>query len=51
MSKYENLDKYLAKSGKVIKGKVKVDKEFKNLSTKEKDELLEKILRDFGYID
>jgi len=51
MSKYENLDKYLDKKGLKVKEKMKVDKEFKNLSTKEKDELLEKMLRDFGYIE
>lgn len=47
---YDNLKKYVDKKEIVINEKVKPIREFKNLSTNEKDALLEKMLRDFGYI-
>jgi hypothetical protein len=57
MSKYNNLDKYLEKKGmknaaeakKAEKGKLK-GKDFKILTVKEKDELLEQIAKDLGYL-
>jgi len=52
MSKYKNLDKYLGKKGKkpsIVK--VKKDKSFNKMLRAEKDEFLEQILKDFGYIE
>jgi len=51
MSKYKHLDKYLEKKGKTPKVKVKKTKEMKNMTKSEKDELLEMIARDLGYIE
>ena len=51
MSDYKKLDKYLEKKGMEVKGKVKIDKASKKLSTGEKDKLLETIARDLGYIE
>jgi len=51
MSKYKNLDKYLEKKGKTPKVKVKKDKKMKDMTESEKDELLEIIARDLGYIE
>jgi hypothetical protein len=44
---------FMKKQGKTLKDttKIKPIKEFKNLSTAEKDALLEKLLRDLGYIN
>jgi hypothetical protein len=52
MSKYKNLDKYLGKKGKkpsIVK--VKKDKSFNKMLRAEKDELLEKIAKNLGYIE
>jgi len=53
MSKYKNLDKYLEKKGKTPKAKAKAkkDKKIKDMSQKGKDDLLELIARDLGYIE
>lgn len=48
---YDNLKKFVDENKIIIKEKVIPTKEFKNLSTVEKDKLLEQILRDFKYID
>jgi uncharacterized protein YajQ (UPF0234 family) len=49
MSKYKFLDKHLEKTGKKVKTKVKKDKT--KLSEKQRDDLIDKMLQDFGYID
>ena len=49
MSKYKHLDKYLEKKGKTPKAKK--DKKIKDMSQKGKDDLLELIARDLGYIE
>ena len=54
MSKYKHLDKYLEKKGKTPKAKAKKDKKdkkIKDMSQKGKDDLLELIARDLGYIE
>lgn len=51
MGNYKNLDKYLEKKDMKVKQKIKLNKDFKTLSTKEKDALLERIAKDLGYID
>ena len=51
MSNYKNLDKFLEKKNLKVKDKVKITKAFKNLSTGEKDKLLETIARYLGYIE
>ena len=51
MSKYKHLDKYLEKKGKTPKVKVKKTKKFKDMSQKGKDDLLELIAKDLGYIE
>jgi hypothetical protein len=51
MSKYKHLDKYLEKKGKAPKAKAKKDKKFKDMVRAEKDELLEKLLINLGYIE
>ena len=51
MSKYKHLDKYLEKKGKTPKAKAKKDKKIKDMSQKEKDDLLELIAKDLGYIE
>lgn len=49
MSKYKNLDKYLEKKGKNVKEKVKVEKS--KLTDKKRTELIDQMLKDFGYIE
>ena len=53
MSKYKHLDKYLEKKGKAPKAKTKAkkDKKIKDMSQKGKDDLLELIAKDLGYIE
>ena len=51
MSNYKKLDQYLEKKGLKVKEKTKLDKDFKTLSTKEKNELLETICRMLGLIE
>lgn len=48
---YPNIDKHLKEKNLKVKEKVKIEKEFKNLSTKEKDAILENIARGLGYIE
>lgn len=50
MAKYEALDKFLKDKKIKPKTKVKPSKAFATMSTAEKDTLLEKILKDNGYI-
>jgi len=55
MSRYKHLDKYLEKKGKTPKAKAKAkakkDKKIKDMSQKGKDDLLELIAKDLGYIE
>lgn len=51
MANYKNLDKFMEKRGIKPKTKTKPSKDFKTLNTVEKDALLEKILKDQGYIN
>lgn len=48
---YDNLKKFVEDKEIQSKEKIKPTKDFKNLSTNEKDALLEQLLRDFNYID
>lgn len=50
MANYKNLDKFMEKRNIKPKTKTKPSKQFKTMSTAEKDALLEKILKDQGYI-
>lgn len=48
---YKNLEKFVNDKKIATKEKIKPSKKFNTLSRSEKDDLLEKILIDFGYID
>lgn len=50
MANYKNLDDFMIKKKITPKTKTKPSKSFATLSTGEKDALLEKILKDQGYI-
>jgi len=49
MSKYKNLDKFLEKKGKQVKEKTKVKKS--KLTNKKREEFIDQMLKDFGYIE
>lgn len=51
MANYKNLDKFMVKKNIKPKTKTKPSKAFQTMSTVEKDALLEKILKDQGYIN
>lgn len=51
MGKFKHLDKHLEKKGLKVKEKVKIDKPFNTLPTKDKDALLERTAIDLGYME